>query len=82
MGLGRGAQAPQFCGHPKFFCKGNNLFVFANFRKVGKFAANPNPRSRKYCVVRLYHAGKVFTQSLQGSNIRSVLSKTILFKGQ
>jgi len=36
----------------------------------------------KYCVVGLYHAGKVFTQSLQGSNIRSVLSKTILFKGQ
>ena len=40
MGLGRGAQAPQFCGHPKFFCKGNNLFVFANFRKMGKFAAS------------------------------------------
>jgi len=36
----------------------------------------------QYFAVRFYHAGKVFTRALQGDRIRSVLTKTVIFKGQ
>ena len=35
-----------------------------------------------YFGVRFYHAGKVYTRSLQGDKVRSVLTKAIIFKGQ
>ena len=38
--------------------------------------------SSQYLLIRLYHQGKEFTRSLQGENVRSILSKTVLFKGQ
>jgi len=36
----------------------------------------------QYLTIRFYHAGKVFTHSLQGDRVRSVLNKTVIFKGQ
>jgi hypothetical protein len=36
----------------------------------------------QYLSIRFYNAGKTFTQQLQGDKVRSVLNKTILFKGQ
>ena len=36
----------------------------------------------QYLAVRLFHAGKVLTRQMQGDRVRSVLSKTIIFKGQ
>jgi hypothetical protein len=36
----------------------------------------------QYLSVRFYNAGRVFTQQLQGDRVRSVLNKTIIFKGQ
>jgi hypothetical protein len=36
----------------------------------------------QYFSVRFYHAGKVYTRTLQGDRVRSLLTKTIIFKGQ
>jgi hypothetical protein len=36
----------------------------------------------QYVTVRLYHQGRVFTRFSQGESVRSVLCKTVLFKGQ
>ena len=36
----------------------------------------------QYFTVRFFHAGKAYTQSLQGDKVWSLLSKTIIFKGQ
>ena len=35
-----------------------------------------------YLLIRLHHQGKIITRRSQGENCRSVLSKTVLFKGQ
>lgn len=35
-----------------------------------------------YITVRLHHVGKAFTQQLQGDKVRSMLTKTVIFKGQ
>ena len=35
-----------------------------------------------YLTIRLHHQAKIFTQSLHPDNVRSNLSKTIIFKGQ
>jgi len=37
---------------------------------------------KQYFGVRFFHAGKVYTLSLQGDKVRSLLTKTVIFKGQ